>query len=101
MSVRAPERAGYTTNVFILDCSASMSDVVPDPELDRDTASLAADGPTAVFGDASGPPAMKSKLQWAKEYVCRKILEQVRSLEALRGSDGCDGSSDGQTKNAR
>lgn len=78
MSVRAPERGGYTTNVFILDCSASMAGVVPDPELDRDAASLAASGPTAIFGETGSPPVMKSKLQWAKEYVSRKIIEQVR-----------------------
>lgn len=88
MSARPTERAGYTTNVFVLDCSASMSEIVPDPELDRDASTLLQDGPTSVFGEASQSAVMKTKLEWAKEYVVRKITEQVRPSALRSKADG-------------
>lgn len=79
MAPRSAERNGFTTKIFIIDCSVSMGQLVQDPELDRDPAALQKDRRLEVLGSSGGEgPILRSKLQWAKEYVMRKVFEQVR-----------------------
>jgi hypothetical protein len=79
MAPHSAERNGFTTKIFIIDCSVSMGQLVQDPELDRDPAALQKDRRLEVLGSSGGgKPILRSKLQWAKEYVMRKVFEQVR-----------------------
>jgi ATP-dependent DNA helicase 2 subunit 2 len=53
----APERAGYTVSVFAVDVSPSMGETIEDADTGQS----------------------KSKLDWAKEYVARKMDTKVCS----------------------
>lgn len=64
-------RAGYTTHVFILDCSRSMGQRVLDP-----TPRLGPGGEPRVLKDGEQPD-MVQKLNWAKEYISRRMVDLV------------------------
>jgi hypothetical protein len=76
------ERSGYTTHLFILDCSPSMAELVPDPASDKvdavhnDNENMS----QSQYGGARRgikDVQVASKLKWAKEYINRKIVGAV------------------------
>jgi hypothetical protein len=77
------ERSGYTTHLYILDCSPSMADLVPDPTSDKVNPDKIEDKEMtqSQYGGGVGPRRrdvqVASKLKWAKEYINRKIVAAV------------------------
>jgi hypothetical protein len=63
------ERAGYTVSLFALDVSPSMAEVVEDAETGQS----------------------KSKLDWAKEYIARKMDYKVPAVSAQLTYRSCPG----------
>lgn len=59
-----PDRAGYQVSVYAIDVSPSMGEVMEDP----------------AGSSSSGKGAAKTKLDFVKEYVARKLEPKVRLL---------------------
>lgn len=70
------DRGGYTTHVFVVDCSPSMGELVPDPQ--------SLPGPSTSSSQQAPKPdgtRMVSKFDLAKEVIMRRLVSIVSSLK--------------------